>query len=78
MYAHCGYTLLSSVQPLQLHSLTPNFQQFSIHILKDRENLRKKNETELQKKTEGKSSRIEQTEDRMSELEDEMVIKGKT
>jgi predicted nuclease with TOPRIM domain len=40
--------------------------------------LRKKNETELQNKTEGKSSRIEQTEDRISELEDEMVIKGKT
>jgi DNA-binding protein H-NS len=42
------------------------------------ENLRKKNETELQNKTEGQSSRIEQTEDRISELEDEMVIKGKT
>jgi chromosome segregation ATPase len=42
------------------------------------ENLRKKNETELQNKMEGQSSRIEQTEDRISELEDEMVIKGKT
>jgi chromosome segregation ATPase len=42
------------------------------------ENLRKKNETELQNKTEGQSSRIEQTEDRISELEDEMAIKGKT
>jgi chromosome segregation ATPase len=38
----------------------------------------KKNETELQNKMEGLSSRIEQTEDRISELEDEMVIKGKT
>jgi septal ring factor EnvC (AmiA/AmiB activator) len=27
---------------------------------------------------EGQSGRIEQTEDRISELEDEMVIKGKT
>jgi septal ring factor EnvC (AmiA/AmiB activator) len=27
---------------------------------------------------EGHSSRLEQTEDRISELEDEMVIKGKT
>jgi hypothetical protein len=44
----------------------------------DMENLRKKNETELQNKMEGKSSRIEQTEDRITELEDEMVIKGKT
>jgi hypothetical protein len=42
------------------------------------ENLRKKNETELQNKTEGQSSRIEQTEDRLSELKDEMVIKGKS
>jgi DNA-binding protein H-NS len=44
----------------------------------DMENLRNKNETELQNKREGQSSRIEQTEDRISELEDEMVIKGKT
>jgi uncharacterized linocin/CFP29 family protein len=42
------------------------------------ENLRKKNETELQNKTEDQSSRIEQTEDRIAELEDEMIIKGKT
>jgi septal ring factor EnvC (AmiA/AmiB activator) len=42
------------------------------------ENLRKKNETEIQNKMEGHSSRIEQTEDRISELEDEMVIKEKT
>jgi hypothetical protein len=42
------------------------------------ENLRKKNGTDLQNKTEGQSSRIEQTEDRISELQDEMVTKGKT
>jgi hypothetical protein len=42
------------------------------------ENLRKKNETELQNKVEGHSSRLEQAEDRISELEDEIVIKGKT
>jgi hypothetical protein len=42
------------------------------------ENLRKKNETKLQNKMEGQFSRIEQTEDRISELEDEMVIKRKT
>jgi DNA-binding protein H-NS len=42
------------------------------------ENLRKKNETEIQNKMEGHSSRMEQTEDRISELEDEMAIKGKT
>jgi chromosome segregation ATPase len=32
----------------------------------------------LQNKTEGQSSRIEQTEDRILEMEDEMIIKGKT
>jgi hypothetical protein len=42
------------------------------------ENLRKKNETEIQNKMEGHSSKIEQTKDRISELEDEMAIKGKT
>jgi tRNA A58 N-methylase Trm61 len=42
------------------------------------ENLRKKNETERQNKMEGQSSGLEQAEDRISELEDEMVIKGKT
>jgi hypothetical protein len=42
------------------------------------ENLRKKNEIEMQNKMEGQSSTIEQTEDRISELKDEMVIKGKT
>jgi chromosome segregation ATPase len=41
------------------------------------ENLRK-NETEIQNKMEGHSSRIQQTGDRISELEDEMAIKGKT
>jgi hypothetical protein len=42
------------------------------------ENLRKKNETEIQNKMEDHSSRLEQAEDRISELEEEMVIKGKT
>jgi hypothetical protein len=35
----------------------------------DMENLRKKNKTEIKNKMEGHSSRIEQTEDRFSELE---------
>jgi heat shock protein HslJ len=42
------------------------------------ENLRKKNETEMQNKMEDQSSRLEQAEDRISELEHEIVIKGKT
>jgi predicted nuclease with TOPRIM domain len=43
----------------------------------DMENLRTKNETELQSKMESQSSRIEKTQDRFSEPKDEMVIKGK-
>jgi polyhydroxyalkanoate synthesis regulator phasin len=46
-------------------------------VTHDMENLRKKNETEIQNKMEGQSSRIEQTKDRISELEDEMVKTGK-
>jgi hypothetical protein len=42
------------------------------------ENLRKKNETEMQNKMEDQSSRLVQAEDRISELEDEMINKGKT
>jgi hypothetical protein len=42
------------------------------------ENLKKKNEAEIQNKMEGHSSRLKQAEDRLSELEDETVIKGKT
>jgi hypothetical protein len=41
-------------------------------------NLRKKNETEIQNTREGHCSRLEQVEDRISELEDKMEIKGKT
>jgi hypothetical protein len=37
----------------------------------------KNNKTELQNKMEGQSSSREQEEDSNSELEDEMVIKGK-
>jgi chromosome segregation ATPase len=47
-------------------------------VTHDMENFRKKNETEIQSKMEGHSSRIKQTENRISELEDEMAIKGKT
>jgi chromosome segregation ATPase len=55
-----------------------NKNQKKEEVTHDMENLRKKNETEIQNKMEDHSSRIKQTEDRISELEDEMVIKGKT
>jgi chromosome segregation ATPase len=44
----------------------------------DIENLKKNNQTETQNTMEGHSSRQEQVKDRISELEDEMEIKGKT
>jgi hypothetical protein len=47
-------------------------------VTHDMENFRKKSETEIQNKMKGHSSRPEQAEDRISELEDEMLIKGKT
>jgi chromosome segregation ATPase len=60
---------------VELKTKIDNIKEEVIH---DMENLRKKNETEIQKKMEAHSSRIEQAEDRISELEDAMVIKGKT
>jgi hypothetical protein len=47
-------------------------------VTHDKKTSEKKNETEIQNTMEGHSSRLEQAEDRISELEDEMVIKGKT
>jgi hypothetical protein len=44
----------------------------------DMENVRKKNDTEIQNTMEGHSRRLEQADDRLSELEDKMEIKGKT
>jgi hypothetical protein len=42
------------------------------------ENLRKKNATKTQSTVEGHSIRLEQAEDRISELKDKMEIKRKT
>jgi chromosome segregation ATPase len=47
-------------------------------VTHDIENLREKDETETQNAMEDHPSRLEQAEDRISELEDEMEIKGKT
>jgi hypothetical protein len=47
-------------------------------VTHDIEDLRTKNKTEIQNKMEGHSSRLEQAEDKISELEHEMEIKGKT
>jgi uncharacterized phage infection (PIP) family protein YhgE len=47
-------------------------------VTHDMENLRKETEPKIQNTMEGHSSRPVQVEDRISELEDEMEIKGKT
>jgi chromosome segregation ATPase len=47
-------------------------------VTHDMENLRKRNETEIQNTMEDHSRGLEHAEDIISELEDEMEIKGKT
>jgi hypothetical protein len=47
-------------------------------VTNDKENLRKKNEAEIQNTMEGHSSRLEQAQEIISELEGETEIKGKT
>jgi polyhydroxyalkanoate synthesis regulator phasin len=58
----------------ELRTKTDNIKE---EETQDMENLRKKKETEMQNKMEGQSIRIEQAEDRILELEDSMVTKGK-
>jgi hypothetical protein len=60
-----------------------NERRFKIDSIKeevthDMENIRKKNETKIQNTIGGHFSRLEQAEDRISELENKMEIKGKT
>jgi hypothetical protein len=47
-------------------------------VTHDMAKLRKKNETETQNTVESHSSRLEQVEDKITELEDKTEIKGKT
>jgi chromosome segregation ATPase len=63
----------------EINELRAKIDNIKKEVTHNMENLRnKKNKTEIQNKLEGHSSRIEQTEDRISEHEDEMAIKGKT
>jgi chromosome segregation ATPase len=61
----------------EINELRMKIDNIKEEVINDMQNLRKKNEIELQKAMESHSSRIEQAEDRISELEDEMEIKGK-
>jgi chromosome segregation ATPase len=63
----------------EINELRAQIDNIKEEVTHDMENIKiKKNETEIQNKMEGHSSRIEQTEDRISGLEDEMAIKAKT
>jgi Cft2 family RNA processing exonuclease len=54
------------------------FDNIIEEVTHSKENLRKKNETEIQSTMEGLYSRLQKAEDRVSELEDKMEIKEKT
>jgi hypothetical protein len=62
----------------EINELRMKIDNIKEEVTHDTENLRKRNETEIQNKMEDPSSRVEQAEDRILELEGEMVIKGKT
>jgi uncharacterized protein YjaZ len=78
-YLHLGHqTETENYINQEINELRPKIENTKQEVTHDMENLRKKNDTEIQNKMEGHSSRIEQTEDRISEPEDEMAIEGKT
>jgi chromosome segregation ATPase len=62
----------------EINELREKIDNIKEEVTDDMENYRKKNEREIQNTMEGHSSRLEQAKDRVSELEDEMEIKGKT
>jgi exonuclease VII large subunit len=76
MYKHQSAT--KNTINKEINELRVKIDNIKEETTQDMENLRKKNETEMQNKLEGQSNRIEQAEDRISELKDEMVIKRKT
>jgi uncharacterized protein HemX len=61
-----------------MNELKTKIYNIKEEVTHDVKNLRKKNETDIQNTVEGHSSRLEQLEDRISELKDKMEIKGKT
>jgi chromosome segregation ATPase len=61
----------------EINKLKMKIKNIKEKVTYDMENLRKKNERETQNTMEGHSSRLKQAEDRISELEDKMEIKGK-
>jgi chromosome segregation ATPase len=62
----------------EINELKMKINNIKEEVTQDMKNLRKKNQTETQNTVEGCSSRLEQVEDRISELEDKIEIKEKT
>jgi oligoendopeptidase F len=60
----------------QLSELKMKIENIKEEVTHYMENLRKKSQTETQNTVEVHSSRLEQAEDRISELEDKIEIKG--
>jgi predicted nucleic acid-binding Zn-ribbon protein len=56
----------------EINELKMKIDNIKEEVTHDMENLRKKNETEIQNTLEGHSSRLKQAEDKISELEDKM------
>jgi DNA repair exonuclease SbcCD ATPase subunit len=76
LYEHQSET--KSMINKEINELRLKIKNIKKEETQDMENHRKKNEREIQNQMEGQSTRIEQAQDRISELKDEMVIKGKT
>jgi hypothetical protein len=61
----------------EINELKMKIDNIKEEVTHGMENLRKKNKTETENAMEGHSSRLEQAEDRLSELEDKIEIKEK-
>jgi hypothetical protein len=61
----------------EINELKMKMKNIKEEVNKDMENLRKKNQTKTQNTVEVHSSRLEQVENRISELEDKIEIKEK-
>jgi hypothetical protein len=68
---------MESIINREINELRVKIDNIKEEVTHSMENVRKKNETEIEITMEGHSTRLEQAEDRISELEDEMEIKGK-
>jgi chromosome segregation ATPase len=76
LYKHQSET--KNMKNKEINELRMKIDNIKEEKTQDMEKFRKNNEIKVQNKMEGQSSKLEQAEDRISELKDEMIIKGKT